>query len=63
MQTCVGLLPGDLLAVGKLFVAGGLPVVCAELIGIGVVEIALLPIASDDIRQKTVKKRCISDSQ
>jgi hypothetical protein len=41
-------LPGELVAGGRVFVGGGLPVVCAELVGIGIDEFALVPFASID---------------
>jgi hypothetical protein len=50
--TCIGLLPGELLASGVLLVGGGLPAVCAELVGIGIDEFAILPLASDNTNEK-----------
>jgi hypothetical protein len=52
MFTRIGPLPDELLAGGELFVGGGLPAVCAELVGIGIDEIAPVPFAGDDINTK-----------
>jgi hypothetical protein len=58
MQTIIGVLPGELVAAGRVFVGGGLPVVCAELVGIGIDGIALVPFARDDINTQQLIRQC-----
>jgi hypothetical protein len=58
MPTRLGLLLGELVADGELFVGGGLPVVCAELVGIKIDEISLVTFARDDINTHKMLRQC-----